>query len=99
MAKRSKQTLGKLPPDAFGMLDLPALPRELIDGFRALPDLTGTTSDVLDELGIVGAVPAAVLRPNDPTARVVGPALTVRNIPASSSVPDRVKSGVSGLGE
>ncbi len=81
------------------MLELPALPSGIIEGYRALPDLTGTTSDVLDELGIVGAVPAAVLRPNDPTARVVGPALTVRNIPASSSVPDRVKSGVSGLGE
>jgi len=40
-----------------------------------------------------------VLRPNDPTARVVGRALTVRNIPASAPVPDRVKSGVSGLGE
>ncbi|MFZ0609549.1 MAG: RraA family protein [Xanthobacteraceae bacterium] len=99
MAKRSKQTLGKLPPDAFGMLDLPALPRELIDGFRALPDLTGTTSDVMDELGIVGAVPAAMLRPNDPGARVVGRALTVRNIAAAASVPDKVKAGVSGLGE
>jgi regulator of RNase E activity RraA len=95
----AKQTLGKLPPGAFGVLDLPALPPGIVAGYRALPDLTGTTSDVLDELGIVGAVPAAVLRPNDPTARVVGRALTVRNIPASAPVPDRVKSGVSGLGE
>lgn len=95
----AKQTLGKLPPDAFGMLDLPALPHDLIEGFRNLPDLTGTTSDVMDELGIVGAVPAAVLRPNDPSARVVGRALTVRNIAASATVPDKVKAGVSGLGE
>jgi regulator of RNase E activity RraA len=95
----AKQTLGKLPPDAFGMLGLPALPRALIDGFRNLPDLTGTTSDVMDELGIVGAVPAAVLRPNDPSARVVGRALTVRNIAATATVPDKVKAGVSGLGE
>lgn len=95
----AKQTLGKLPPDAFGMLDLPPLPRDLVDGFRTLPDLTGTTSDVMDELGIVGAVPAAVLRPNDPRARVVGRALTVRNIAASAPVPDKVKAGVSGLGE
>ena len=95
----TKQTLGKLPPGAFGMLDLPALPSGIVEGYRALPDLTGTTSDVMDELGIVGAVPAAVLRPNDPTARVVGRALTVRNIPASAPVPEKVKSGVSGLGE
>jgi regulator of RNase E activity RraA len=95
----AKQTLGKLPPDAFGMLDLPALAHDLIDGFRNLPDLTGTTSDVMDELGIVGAVPAAVLRPNDPSARLVGRALTVRNIAAAATVPDKVKAGVSGLGE
>jgi 4-hydroxy-4-methyl-2-oxoglutarate aldolase len=95
----TRQTLGKLPPDAFGTLDLPALPRELIDGFRKLPDLTGTTSDAMDELGIVGAVPAAVLRPSDATARIAGRALTVRNIPARRPVPERVKSGVSGLGE
>lgn len=95
----AKQTLGKLPPDAFGTLELPALPRDLIEGFRNLPDLTGTTSDVMDELGIVGAVPAAVLRPSDPSARVVGRALTVRNIAASASVPEKVKAGVSGLSE
>ena len=59
-------TLGKLPADAFGMLDLPVLPQEILDGYRALHDLTGIVSDAMDELGIVGAIPAAVLRPNDP---------------------------------
>jgi regulator of RNase E activity RraA len=53
----------------------------------------------MDELGIVGAVPAAVLRPTDPQARIVGRALTVRNIAAKATVPDAVKSGISGLGE
>jgi 4-hydroxy-4-methyl-2-oxoglutarate aldolase len=95
----SKKTLGKLPADAFGTLDLAAVPRDILDGYRALPDLTGTVSDAMDELGIVGAVPAAVLRPNDAKARVVGRALTVRNVAASAPVPDKVKAGVSGLGE
>jgi len=95
----AKQTLGKLPPDAFGTLDLPALPRHILDGYRALHDLTGIASDAMDELGIVGAIPAAVLHPNDPQARVVGRALTVRNVAASAPVPDKVKAGVSGLGE
>src|SRR5581483_5243257 len=95
----SKATLGKLPAEAFGVLELPVLPKDVLDGFRALPDVTGTTSDVMDELGIVGAIPAAVLRPTDPTARVVGRALTVHNIAARASVPDKVRAGVSGLGE
>jgi len=95
----TKRTLGKLPPDAFGMLELPVVPREILDGYRALADLTGTVSDAMDELGIVGAVPAAVLRPNDPKARVVGRALTVRNVAANAPVLDKVKAGISGLGE
>jgi 4-hydroxy-4-methyl-2-oxoglutarate aldolase len=95
----TKTTLGKLSADAFGMLELPAVPRDILDGYRALPDLTGTVSDAMDELGIVGAVPAAVLRPTDPRARVIGRALTVRNIAAASPVPEQVKAGVSGLNE
>ena len=95
----TKTTLGKLAADAFGMLELPMLPPDILDGFRALPDLTGTASDAMDELGIVGAVPAALLRPTDPAARLVGRALTVRNVAATAPVPDMVKAGVSGLGE
>jgi 4-hydroxy-4-methyl-2-oxoglutarate aldolase len=95
----TKETLGKLPADAFGMLDLPVLPPDIVDGFRALHDLTGTASDAMDELGIVGVVPAALLVPRDPKARLVGRALTVRNVEARVTVPEAVKGGVSGLGE
>jgi 4-hydroxy-4-methyl-2-oxoglutarate aldolase len=95
----TKKTLGKLPGDAFGVLELPVLPPDLLAGFRALPDLTGIVSDAMDELGIVGAVPAALLTPRDPSARLVGRALTVRNVAANAPVPDKVKAGISGLGE
>ena len=53
-----KKTLGKLPRDAIRLLELPRLPAEIVDGFKALIDLTGTISDACDELGIVGVVPA-----------------------------------------
>ncbi len=95
----TKKTLGKLSGDAFGVLDLPALPQDVLDGYRALPDLTGIASDAMDELGIVGVVPAALLGPRDPSARLIGRALTVRNVTASAPVPDKVKAGISGLGE
>jgi 4-hydroxy-4-methyl-2-oxoglutarate aldolase len=95
----TKQTLGKLSGDAFGMIELPPLPADLLAGFLALPDLTGIASDAMDELGIVGAAPAALLAPRDPSARLVGRALTVRNVAATMPVPDKVKAGVSGLGE
>jgi regulator of RNase E activity RraA len=95
----TKQTLGKLPADAFGMLDLPALDAAILDGFRALPDLTGMSSDAMDELGIVGVIPASVLKPTDARARLVGRALTVKNVAAKTSVPQAVAGGVSGMAE
>ena len=72
---------------------------ELLEAFRNLGDLTGTVSDVLDQLGIAGAVPASILRPSDPGARVVGRALTVHNRARRQSVPEAVATRKSGLGE
>lgn len=95
----TKQTLGKLPAGAFGMLELPPLAADILDGFRSLPDLTGMTSDAMDELGIVGVVPAGVLKPTDSKARLVGRALTIMNVAARQSVPEAVATGVSGLAD
>src|SRR5258706_9612321 len=89
----AKAPLGKLKPDAIGMLELPRLDAKIVEGFRALGDLTGTTSDALDECGIAGTVAASTLRPTDPGARIVGRALTVLNRKA----PARRK--VSGLAD
>lgn len=95
----TKTTLGKLAADAFGILELPVIAADILDGFRALPDLTGMASDAMDELGIVGVVPASVLKPVDVTARIVGRALTVKNIAEPRSVAEAVAGGVSGLAE
>lgn len=75
----AKHLLGKLAAGAVGMLELPRLALETLEGFRALGDLTGTTSDALDQLGIDAVVPGSVLRPTDPGARIVGQAITVLN--------------------
>src|SRR4051812_22231535 len=75
----AKTPLGKLQPAAIGMLELPRLAPQILAGFRELGDLTGTTSDALDECDIAGVVPASHLKPTDPRARVVGQAITVLN--------------------
>ena len=75
----AKAPLGKLKPGAIGMVELPRLDPKIIEGFLALEDLTGTTSDALDECAIAATVAASTLRPTDPSARIVGQALTVRN--------------------
>jgi 4-hydroxy-4-methyl-2-oxoglutarate aldolase len=81
-----KQTLGKLPRDAIRLLELPRLPAATLAGFSALVDLTGTISDALDELGIVGVVPAYLIPPVTKGTRLVGQALTVRNIQRTAQI-------------
>lgn len=82
----AKTPLGRLPREAIRMLELPRLPAEILAGYRTLVDLTGTVSDAMDELGIVGVVPAYVLPPVAPGTRIVGPALTVRNIQRTAQI-------------
>jgi 4-hydroxy-4-methyl-2-oxoglutarate aldolase len=89
----AKRLLGKLAPDAVGMLEIPRLEKSVLDGYRALADLTGTTSDALDECGIEGTVPGSLLRPTDPRARLVGQAITVLNRRSSE------KRSTSGLAD
>ena len=94
-----KKSLGKLPAGAIGTMELPPLPPDILDGFRALPDLTGMASDAMDELGIAGVVPAALLHSTDAKARLVGRALTVRNVAARIGVAEAVQTGMSMLAE
>ena len=81
-----KKTLGRLPRDAIRMLELPHVPQDIIEGYKALVDLTGTVSDVMDELGIVGVVPACALPPVKTGTRIVGRALTLRNIQRTAQI-------------
>jgi len=71
---------GALSPDLIRSPG-PRVSRETIDRFLALEDLSGTVSDVLDKLGVRGAVGASILRPSITSARIVGAAVTVRNVP------------------
>jgi 4-hydroxy-4-methyl-2-oxoglutarate aldolase len=94
-----KRTLGRLPREAIRLLELPRLPAHVLEGYRALVDLTGTVSDALDELGIVGVVPAFTLPPVATGLRVVGPALTVRNIQRTAQIHKAALDKVNTQGE
>ncbi|HEY4372032.1 MAG TPA: hypothetical protein VGN52_08920 [Burkholderiales bacterium] len=94
-----KETVGKLPATAFGMLEIPRLDRAIIAGFKGLDDLCGITSDAMDDLGIVGVVPGSTLRPTDPKAKIVGQAITLHNTRVNKTVAEAVAGKVSGLGD
>jgi regulator of RNase E activity RraA len=74
-----KPLTGRVKRESIGLLELPRLPPELLEQYRRFEDLTGLVSDACDALGIGGAVPASVLRPTIPAARVVAQAVTVLN--------------------
>ena len=95
----TKPTLGKLRPDQIRLQTLPELPAGLIDGFKSLADLTGTISDACDLLGIDCVVPAIELPPVVRGNRIVGPALTVRNIARTTQIHKAVTEGKNTMGE
>src|ERR1044072_5827749 len=76
-----KRLTGRIARENIKLMQVPRPPQGVIEGFRALGDATGIVSDVMDELGIsCGVVGAHILRPTIPGSRIVGPALTVRNV-------------------
>ena len=95
----SKKTLGRLPAEAIRLLELPALPRDVVEGYKALVDLTGTLSDAMDELGIVGVVPAFALPPVNTGTRIVGRALTLRNIQRTAQIHKAAQDKTNTQGE
>jgi regulator of RNase E activity RraA len=79
LADADQKLLGRIDPDRVMLPRTPAPPEGLVEGFRALGDASALVSDVLDELGIQGAVAASQLQPCLPGKAMVGVALTLRN--------------------
>ena len=77
---------GGVPPESIKQIKFPRIAKKFIDEFLALEDLTGSISDVLDTLGINGAIPASHLMPLLPTSKIVGTAITLRSIPERKTV-------------
>jgi len=94
-----KKLTGKIARERIRLMETPRPPDGIIDGFRALGDATGIVSDVMDELGITGVVGASVLQPTIPGARVVGPALTARNIVQREHVYETARQHVNKMAE
>lgn len=94
-----KKLTGKIPGERIRMMETPPAPDGIIEGFRALGDATGIVSDVMDELGITGVVGASVLKPTLAGSRIVGPALTVRNIVQREHVYESARRHVNKMAE
>ena len=80
-----KPLTGRVPPEAVRRTCLPRLAAGILERYARIADLTGTVSDAMDDLGLTGAVPASVLAPSLPAARIVGQVVTVSNVERSDT--------------
>lgn len=94
-----KPLTGRVPPEAIRRWDIARLNAAVLARFAALEDLTGTVSDALDNLGLRGAIPASILAPTLGRRRLVGQAVTVRNVERSENPAIAAASGKSLMGE
>jgi regulator of RNase E activity RraA len=94
-----KKLTGKIARERIRLMETPRPPEEIIAGFQALGDATGIVSDVMDELGITGVIGASVLKPTLAGSRIVGPALTVRNIVQREHVYEAARRHVNKMAE
>jgi len=95
-----KKLTGKIARERIRLMQVPRPARALIDGFKALgDDASSIVSDIMDELGIVGVVPASQFVPTIAGACVVGPALTVRNIMQREHAYESARAHVNKMAE
>jgi regulator of RNase E activity RraA len=94
-----KKLTGKIARERIRMMEVPRPAEGLIEGFKSLGDASGVVSDILDELGITGAIGASILRPTLSGRCIVGPALTVRNIVQREHPYETSKAKVNKMAE
>jgi len=79
--KRQGRIWGVIDKESIQMIKFPRVPKEIVEGFKALEDdLTGTVSDILDALGYDKVIPCSYLKPVEDGHLVVGTAVTLRSI-------------------
>lgn len=81
MTGRTSDVVGVISRDRIRAVKIRRPSQTVIKGYQELPDLAGVVARVLDQFGISSTIPSSVLTPFKPGATVVGPAVTIRNIP------------------
>jgi 4-hydroxy-4-methyl-2-oxoglutarate aldolase len=79
--ERQGRIWGNFNKEGIRKIKFPRPDKSIIRQFMELDDLTSTISDVFDSMGINGAIPASHISPVIPGKKLVGPAITLRNIP------------------
>ena len=84
--KEKGKIWGLVRQERISQIKFPRISKEIIDQYMALDDVTSTVSDIMDTMGIAGAVSASHIKPVFPNRKIVGTAVTLRNIPERMTV-------------
>jgi 4-hydroxy-4-methyl-2-oxoglutarate aldolase len=76
-----RRLLGLIPTERIITWQIPRPPKSLLQELLAYDGLTPTISDILDSMGMSGAIPGSVLRPVIPGKKIAGPAVTLKYVP------------------
>ena len=77
---------GVVPKDRIKKLKYPRIDKKIIDELYGFDDLTGTISDLLDQMGLHSVVAATYIPPVIPGKTIIGTAITLRSIPERKTV-------------
>ena len=80
LGKYKDRLLGLIPEKRIVTVNISRPPRWIIEEFKKLKGLTPTVSDILDSMGINGAISASVIKPLQQDKMIVGSAITLRYI-------------------
>ena len=84
---------GLVPQNRIKAIRFPRFSAEIIQQYLALPELTTTMSDILDDLGVHGAVSSCRILPLLPGTRLAGTAVTLRNVPQQKTPAQAAADG------
>lgn len=76
-----EEVVGLVDRDVIRLRSIERPSPQIIEAYRGLPDTAGLVARALDFFGLASSVPGTELRPLRTDSKVVGPAITVRNIP------------------
>ncbi|MBI5966784.1 MAG: RraA family protein [Deltaproteobacteria bacterium] len=76
-----RRLMGLIPAERIVTWQILRPPKSLLQELLTYDGLTPTISDILDSLGIAGAIPGSVLRPVIPEKKIAGPAITLKYAP------------------
>jgi len=79
--KAEGRVWGQVPAERITKIRFARTEPSVIARYLALPDLTTTVSDMLDDYGVCGVVAASYIKPLLPGKVMVGNAVTLRSIP------------------